>query len=406
MTAARGRLAGVDVARAVALVGMVGVHVATVPVGAIGAAAQDQQVPAWDVVAGGRASALFAVLAGCGLALATGAGTPRTGPALATARRGVAARAGVLAAVGLTVGAVPTPAAVILAYTGVLLVVALPVLGWGAGRLAAAAAVVAVGAPVLSHLLRAAAPRAAGPNVGWETLLTDPVGLARTLLIDGYYPVLTWTAYLLLGLAVGRLPLAAARTAAGLAAGGLALAGAGLAAGAATLRLAGGADALGRSTGESGPAVLLRLATSSYGVSPTQSWWWLGTAGRHSGTTPDLLHTAGSALAVLGVCLLVAGALRRRRGGRVLLAPLVAVGSTTLTLYTLHVLLLGAGSWVDAVRGAPTGLVVTGHLAVALLVAAAVRAPARRGPLEAIAAGAAREAAARGGQEVARPADS
>jgi len=120
----RSRLVGLDVARGLALVGMIAVHVT--PSGGPG-----DPVPWAYAVAGGRASALFAVLAGCGIALATGGPHPWAGRPLSDARRAVAARAGVVAAVGLTIGGLPTPAAVILAYYGLLFLVALPVIGWG-----------------------------------------------------------------------------------------------------------------------------------------------------------------------------------------------------------------------------------------------------------------------------------
>jgi uncharacterized membrane protein len=389
----RSRLVGLDVARGLALVGMIAVHVA--PSGGPG-----DPVPWADAVAGGRASALFAVLAGCGLALATGGATPWTGGPLARARRGIAARAAVVASVGLTVGGLPTPAAVILAYYGLLFLVALPVLGWGPRRLAVAAIGCLGVAPVVSHLLRRASPRAPGPNVGWAELLTDPAGLVRTLLLDGYYPVLTWSMYLLLGLAVGRLPLRSARTALGVAAAGAAAAAAGLVTGAVTVAAAGGAQALGATTQESAQAVAHRLATSSYGTSPTGSWWWLGTAGRHSGTPADLLHTGGSALVVIGLCLVVAVAGSRSAAGRRLVAPVVALGATTLTIYTLHVLALGASADWDVVQDATTGTLFAGHVVLALAVAAVTGAPQRRGPLEGLAAAAARAAAGPGGGAV------
>ena len=384
--ARRARLLGVDAARGLALAGMVVVHVTP-------GTPDDEPVPLGDVLASGRASALFAVLAGVGLALASGGARPYRGRRLAAARRSVAARAGVVAAIGLTVGGVPTPAAVILAYYGLLFLVAVPVLGWGPRRLAASAAVSVVAAPVVSHLVRRAHPRGPGPNVSWADLLLAPGDLARTLLVDGYYPVLTWTAYLLLGLAVGRLPLGHAAVAARVAAGGAVLAVTGLAVGALTVALAGGAGALGATTGETADAVRHRLTTSSYGTSPTRSWWWLGTAGRHSGTGPDLLHTGGTALLALGLLLLLAGAAARSPWLRRLLAPLVAVGATTLTLYTVHVLLLGAAADTPGVHDLSTGAQVVGHLAVALAVATVVGAPRRRGPLEAFAAMAGRAAA-------------
>jgi hypothetical protein len=248
-------------------------------------------------------------------------------------------------------------------------------------------------APVVSHLVRRASPRGPGQNVSWEDLFAAPGDLARTLLLDGYYPVLTWTAYLLLGLAVGRLPLASAAVAARVAVAGAALAATGLAVGALTVALAGGPAALGATTGETADAVRHRLAGSSFGTSPTTSWWWLGTAGRHSGTGPDLLHTGGTALLALGL-LLLAGTLATRRAGlRRLLAPLVAVGSMTLTLYTVHVVLLGAVADTPGLADVPAGAQWVGHLAVALAVAVLVGAPGRRGPLEAVAAAAGRRAA-------------
>ena len=62
-----GRLVGLDVARCLALLGMVATHVL------------DERTPAGDLttaqwLAGGRASALFAVLAGVSLALMTRSG--------------------------------------------------------------------------------------------------------------------------------------------------------------------------------------------------------------------------------------------------------------------------------------------------------------------------------------------
>ena len=68
----RSRLDGVDAARAVALAGMASVHILPVmtPAGAETAA---------GAIAAGRASALFAVLAGVGIALGTGGPAPVSG---------------------------------------------------------------------------------------------------------------------------------------------------------------------------------------------------------------------------------------------------------------------------------------------------------------------------------------
>jgi uncharacterized membrane protein YeiB len=76
------------------------------------------------------------------------------------------------------------------------------------------------------------------------------------------------------------------------------------------------------------------LRTGLFGTTPTGSWWWLAVASPHTATPLDLAATIGSSLAVLGFFLLV---LPRPSWWA---EPLVAIGGMTLTLYTLHVLLL------------------------------------------------------------------
>lgn len=70
------------------------------------------------------------------------------------------------------------------------------------------------------------------------------------------------------------------------------------------------------------------------GTLPADSWWWLASSAPHTGTTPDLVRTAGVALVVLGMGL-AAGA-SAPGVVRVLAAP----GRMTLTLYSAHLLLL------------------------------------------------------------------
>src|SRR6478672_13564809 len=80
-----GRLRGIDAARGLALLGMMATHVLPT----FGSDAQ--LTPTWvGLVFSGRAAALFAVLAGVGLALSTGKERPLQGSELSAARRGVA----------------------------------------------------------------------------------------------------------------------------------------------------------------------------------------------------------------------------------------------------------------------------------------------------------------------------
>ena len=379
----RTRLLGVDAARGLALLGMMGTHL-------VSSTADDGGVSWVYEVFSGRASALFAVLAGVGLALATGRTRPPRGRDLRAARAGVLARAGVIAAVGLAVGLAPGNIYVILVYYGLLFAVGSLFVGLGARTLAVLAATWLVLSPVASHLLRqllVGPPGAPSYDVPSPASLLDPVGLLTGLALTGVYPVLTWTGYLLLGLAVGRMPLDRARTAVGLLVTGVVLAVAAPLASAAALSAAGGTRVLAESLPPSWGLTDLDRALAVFlpGSTPTTSWAWLLVDTPHSATPFDLLATSGSALAALGLALLVASAgpvVRLTAGeprplGTLLLVPLAAAGSATLTLYTLHVLTAGTTS---AVAGQEGAWVL--HAAAAVVIGLALREAGSRGPLE------------------------
>jgi uncharacterized membrane protein YeiB len=295
----------------------------------------------------------------------------------------------VVGVVGFTLGGIPTPAAVILPYYAVLFVVAILVLGWPARWLAAAAVVAGLATPVASHLLRREYGRPPGQNLSWASL-ADPGGTAVTLLLTGYYPVLTWTTYLLAGLAVGRLPLRRPEVATRLVVAGAALAAVASLGSWVAVRLAGGEVALAglvpASSSVSGRGAGL-FDESFYGTTPVTSWWFLGVPAPHSGAVPDLAHTTGTALAVLGLALLAA---RRWPGA---LVPLAALGSMTLTLYTLHVVVLGVTERALADPAAVAWPLLVANVVIALVVALAWRLRGRRGPFEELAAQAAAAAA-------------
>ncbi|HXV94716.1 MAG TPA: heparan-alpha-glucosaminide N-acetyltransferase domain-containing protein [Pseudonocardia sp.] len=355
---AGGRLLGVDAARCVALVGMFSVHIlpVTAPDGGETLAGAD---------AAGRSSALFAVLAGVGIALGTGGpARPADGRAHLAAAAALVVRGALVALIGLLLVGLDPPVAVILAYYGLLFVVAAPLLRLPAAALAAGAVLACVLTPVLSHLLRRGGPSGPGEQPGLGAL-AEPAGLLQTLALTGYYPVLTWTTYLLAGLAVGRLDLHRTRTAAGLLAGGAALAVAATAASALLLGPGGGGDVLGPGATQ-----------QRYGTVPTDTWWWLAVEAPHTGTPLDLAHTTGTALAVLGAMLLLA------RFARPLVWVPAAVGAVPLTLYVLHVVA------VSAHEGAAAFLLA--NVVGAVVVGVLLRLAGRRGPLEAVVSAAGR----------------
>ncbi|WP_026877751.1 heparan-alpha-glucosaminide N-acetyltransferase domain-containing protein [Jiangella gansuensis] len=373
--AVRSRLLGVDAARGLALLGMMSVHI-------IPAITDTGELSAARLIASGRSAALFALLAGVGLALATGGRTPLRGRPLLGASVGVVLRALLIFLVGLCLGALDSGVAVILAYYGLLFLVAIPFLGLGARVLLPLAATWSAVAPLLSHAYREGAPPASYDVPSLDSL-SQPGDLLRELLVTGYYPVFPWMAYLLAGLGIGRLALSSTRVAATLLAGGAALAVAAWVA--SMILLERGLEHL-ESAGLGGhPASPVNfgehvLNTSFYGTEPVTSWWWLVVASPHTATPFDLFHTIGTSAAVLGLMLLIAA---RARG---VIWPLAAIGGMTFTLYSLHVVLLSG----PIPGGEPNAYLI--HVAIVFAVAMPWRAFIGRGPLEALSAALARQA--------------
>ena len=322
-----GRVVGIDVARFVALVGMMAIHI----------------LPAYDAdgvttsqsIAGGRSSALFAVLAGASLSLMTGR-RPALGEDWPRAAAGTAVRAGLIALIGLVLGDLDTGIAVILTYYGLLFLLGIPFLVARTRTLVVLAAGWVLVGPVLSHLIRPHldAPSGASPTFAE---LGRPVTLTLELLFTGYYPVFVWLAYLLVGMAVGRLDLRSWRTIGWLAGVGAVLVGTAYSVSDALVDA--GRDELVAVSGGSVDLLERELAGSMHGTTPTDTWWWLVVRSAHAGTPLDLVQTVGCALVVIAVCL-VLGRLAPR-----LSAVVFGAGAMTLTLYTVHVLARGPGGW-------------------------------------------------------------
>lgn len=371
------RLLGVDIARGLALIGMMSVHI-------IPALDSDGAVSWAYRISSGRASALFAVLAGLSLVLAN---APRGDePPEPGMRRGVMARAGLIAGLGLFLGTLGSGAAVILLNYSVLFAIGTLFMGLGARPLMVTGAGWLLLTPVASHLVRPLLPPGPGSSPSLISLV-HPLDLLTTVLFTGYYPVLQWTGYLLVGMGLGRLPLRRTTTGLSLVVVGVLLAGGTKLFSALLLGPAGGFERLSvpSSSVLAGRDLATVLQTGTYGTTPTTSWWWLAVSAPHSGVPLDLLHTAGTALAVLGVCLLLAAWLRGR--WRWLVLPLAAAGSMTLTMYTVHVVALAAvrGPMSDLEVSSPTVLWALNGFFV-LTFASMWQFIGRRGPLEAVAA--------------------
>jgi uncharacterized membrane protein YeiB len=398
VAALKQRLTGIDAARGLALLGMMSTH--TMPLFDPGPGNPPSLV---GLLYSGRSAALFAVLAGVGLALLSGRESPHGGPALAADRRAVAARAVVILAIGLSLGGLDVNVAVILVHYAVLFLCMLPFLGLPLRALSLWVTGWVLLSPVLAYLVRPqlaallGAPRLSG-NPDWDSVMSWESGwnALGDVLFTGYYPVVQWMTYLLFGLILGRLALSRLKVQLILiVAGGLvAFAAKGVAS--FFLDYLGGQQAL-LATDEAARWPLESLLQVDLAwVDQRGSWWWLATAAPHAGTTLDLLHTTGVAAAVLGVCLLVT-----RASPRVLL-PLSGAGAMTLTLYSLHVWALSL-----TVHGLPPGwtpdLLFLAHAIGALLLGTVFALAGWRGPLELVAHAAAALAAHRRGAAITTP---
>lgn len=377
------RVLGIDLARGIALFGMMATHI----------------LPRIDeaghlTVAGlfqGRASALFAILAGFSIILATRSTLARPGVrGWATASLGLVVRGLLIALIGLALGELPSGIAVILVNYGALFLLAPVFLRFPTWALGTTAALWFLIVPQVSHALRGL------PALEIHDLLVPAFSVMGDpdmwvgLLTSGYYPVLQWTGYIVLGMWLARVDWTDASRRVSLLLGGAGVAT--LALSASTLLLNTRARwELESLTGEQHLQGLTSvdevLLLGSYGVTPPDSAWWLTTAAPHSGTTFDLLQTAGCAAATIALCLLVGPALAR--GPVALHAWLSRTGSMPLTLYSLHIVVLGAAEVLppmpafDAFDWAAQWFLANCALliAVALLWTSLV---SRRGPLESL----------------------
>jgi uncharacterized membrane protein len=200
------RIGGLDLARGLAVLGMFGAHLR------IGDELTTDP-STWAAVVDGRSSILFATLAGVSMALLSGRTRPADGVELVRARLRIAVRAAWVFAIGAVLEWLDTFVAIILGVYAVLFVLALPFLRWPPRRLLAAAGVVAVAGPPLDAVL------------GQVLSVADAEEhYVAELLVTGTYPAMLWIAFVLVGLAIGRLDLSSTRVATRLLVGGLALA--------------------------------------------------------------------------------------------------------------------------------------------------------------------------------------
>lgn len=212
-----GRLIGLDIARGLAVLGMVAAHVGHTTEGWTTFAG-------WLDIAHGRSSILFATLAGVSVGLLTGAARPYTGLAGLQARTRIFARSAVLIAIVGVLSVFNANVALILGFYAVWFVLALPFVRWSARRLLIAGPLVAVLGSIAAIYLNDLMFRL-------DVYAMD-VNAAFVEAMLGLYPGLMWMGFVLTGLGLSKLDLASVRTLSVLAVAGALTATLGYAAGA------------------------------------------------------------------------------------------------------------------------------------------------------------------------------
>lgn len=338
VSASADRIVGIDIARGIALIGMMVVHL-------LSDVTDDGSMTWWFTLASGNSAALFATLAGVGIALSTGRSRPHSGRKYAAGVVALVVRAAVIGIIGLALGLVvpASVAAIILPYYALLFLLAIPFLRVPPVALGTLSLIMAVAIPVWSHFARQSLPVAPeAVNFTFLDVIQDPAGVGTQLLLTGVYPAIPWVAYIALGIALGRVR---PRRLIGLMwmVGGGVLALLASMASWILLRPMGGIQELAEVAQDymSLDKFTTTLVWGAGGTLPTDTPWWLAVRAPHTTTPLDLLYTMGVAMAVLGACIIVnvvvPGVFR----------PLSTMGSMPLTMYSLHLLMSTALEWPD-----------------------------------------------------------
>jgi uncharacterized membrane protein YeiB len=305
------RILGYDLARSLAMLGMIVVHFGLVM-------STDLKHPAWAAevmhLLDGRAAALFVVLAGVGVTLmsrrAVGARDPR---AISPARETLIRRGYFLFVIGY-LNLIIWPGDILRVY-GVSLAVAAGLIAATDLRLLSVSLGFVLGFVLLMILVDYE------KNWDWSTMtyhrLWTAQGVVRNLFYDGFRSVFPWTGLLIFGMWLGRR------------------------------------DLRDRATNTK----LLLIAAGTAVLAELVSWLCVRSFRAHPHGMDDetiqalfgtesmpplplfLLTSGGSAVAIIALCVRVADAWP----SAIWLAPLVAMGQTALTWYLFHII-FGLGS--------------------------------------------------------------
>ncbi len=390
---APGRITGLDTARGLAIFGMIATHLYPL----LTTNSRDAVTPSWvGLSLTGVSSALFVVLTGVGLSLLT-----RNSTNLGGSRIMLAIRAVVLIFIGLLLGHAGSNVAIILVHYGVMFLLAM----WFIGLSRKALTITSISWLILAPWLHGVFTRFMHVQAGgtatyveqwrlWTSptlmdVLAQPLLTVWDIFFTGYYPVISFFGYVLIGMAIGRANLSKLSTGLSLllTGAGMYMAGRGLAAWflsdqAFAYRIA---YATGTPLEELDAVAATGAQINTDLVMGAPQWY--GLAVPHSGAPLDIYSTTGAALAVIGFFLV----LTRYRLVRIVVFPVTATGMIALTAYTAHVLLTGVWQrdWPGLVAaGDPVWDTIWWMLIIHWLMVAAIGVMVHfmgvRGPLESL----------------------
>ncbi|WP_194420004.1 heparan-alpha-glucosaminide N-acetyltransferase domain-containing protein [Microbacterium abyssi] len=282
------RIAGVDLARGLAIIGMFAAHLL---VTADRFAWDDPTT--WTALVDGRSSILFATLAGVSIGLVTGARSPLQGERMAIVRWRLALRAAMLLVLGILLIITGVPVYVILPAYAILFLLALPFTGMPARTVLWAAAALALIMPLLQPLLNALPV--------WQSPYSGEIDA----FIGWHYPFTVWIAFVLAGLGIARAGITRETVQVRMLVAGSALA-------------------------------VIGYGLAELPAAPADGYWrsvW--SAEPHSSGLLEVIGSGGFVIAVLAACLLLC----RLGVLKAIVLPLRATGAMPLTAYTAQLVI-------------------------------------------------------------------
>ena len=346
------RIVGLDVARSLAIFGMVFVNFRLV----MGAEAETKLGTMFATMFDGRAAALFVVLAGVGVSLMSR--RARAMGAIRPTRITLLKRSLLLFIVGLLYSPIWPPD--ILHFYGVYLFAVAWLLNLSdRGLLAAAAAAIIVADGMLVTL---------DYTIGWKDFESleyvdfwTPAGFIRNTFFNGFHPFFPWVGFVLYGMWLGRRRLDCSLN---------------------CWRFVAAFGLLALVT-ELGSDYLIEIATESGEISAEDADALFGTA-MMPPSALYMISAASTATVVIGLCCRMGAAF----GDSMWLAPLIATGQLALSHYVAHVL-IGMGTlymlgMMESQSVAQAIVATVIFCALATLFSQQWRQRFKRGPLEAV----------------------